>query len=184
MKELYLKDNKIGDTGSEALGKGLQSNRSLTYLNLNFNHCIGDSGAAAIAKALQIRGTKLTRLDLGFNKISSSGATSISEALCVNSSLTHLGLWNNKINSSGAATIAKSLRSNCTLIHLDLRSNEIGDSGAKEFAHALRNHNNTLGFLDLGDNCSISSVGIENLEQVDQSKCIVKYTTPSCFWTR
>ena len=181
LKELYLKDNKIGETGSEALGKGLQSNRSLTYLNLNFNHCIGDSGAAAIAKALQIRGTKLTRLDLGFNKISSSGATSISEALCVNSSLTHLGLWSNKINSSGAATIAKSLRSNRTLIHLDLRSNEIGDSGAKEFAHALRNHNNTLGFLDLGDNCSISSVGIESLEQVDQSKCIVKYTTPCCF---
>ena len=180
LKELYLAANKIGETGSEALGKGLQSNRTLTHLNLHFNHCIGDSGAAAIAKALQIRGTKLTRLDLGFNKISSSGATSISEALCVNSCLTHLGLRCNKINSSGAATIAKSLQSNRTLIHLDLRSNEFGDSGAKEFAHALRNHNNMLGFLDLDDNCSISSVGIESLEQVDQSKCIVKYTIASC----
>ena len=181
LKELYLAANNIGETGSEALGKGLQSNRTLTHLNLRFNHCIGDSGAAAIARALQIRGTKLSRLDLGFNKISSSGTTSISEALCVNSSLTHLGLRCNKINSSGAATIAKSLQSNRTLIHLDLRSNEIGDSGAKEFAHALRNHNNTLGFLDLDDNYSISSVGIESLEQVDQSKCIVKYTTPTCF---
>ena len=181
LKELYLAANSIGETGSEALGKGLQSNRTLTHLNLRFNHCIGDSGAAAIARALQIRGTKLIRLDLGFNKISSSGTTSISEALCVNSSLTHLGLRCNKINSSGAATIAKSLQSNRTLIHLDLRSNEIGDSGAKEFAHALRNHNNTLGFLDLDDNYSISSVGIESLEQVDQSKCIVKYTTPTCF---
>ena len=181
LKELYLAANNIGETGSEALGKGLQSNRTLTHLNLRFNHCIGDSGAAAIARALQIRGTKLIRLDLGFNKISSSGTTSISEALCVNSSLTHLGLRCNKINSSGAATIAKSLQSNRTLIHLDLRSNEIGDSGAKEFAHALRNHNNTLGFLDLDDNYSISSVGIESLEQVDQSKCIVKYTTPTCF---
>ena len=180
LKELYLTDNKIGETGSEALGKGLQSNRTLTHLNLNFNSCIGDSGAAAIAKALQIRGTKLTRLDLGYNKISSSGATSISEALCVNSSLTHLGLRRNKINSSGAATIAKSLQSNRTLIHLDLRSNEIGDSGAKEFAHALRNHNNTLGFLDLDNNYSISSLGIESLEQVDQSKCIVKYKIARC----
>ena len=175
LKELYLKDNKIGEIGSEALGKGLQSNHTLTHLNLDFNHDIGDSGAAAIARALQSRRSQLTRLDLGFNKINSSGATSLSEALCVNSSLTHLGLWSNKINSSGAATIAKSLQSNRTLIHLDLKSNEIGDSGAKELAHVLNNHNNTLVYLDLSGNDSISSVGRESLEQVDQSKCIVKY---------
>ncbi|CAH3176506.1 unnamed protein product, partial [Porites evermanni] len=149
LKELYLKDNKIGEIGSEALGKGLQSNRTLTHLNLECNHDIGDSGASAIAKALQSRGSKLTWLDLSLNKISSSGATSISEALCVNSSLTHLGLGSNKINSSGASAIAKSLQSNRTLIHLDLGGNEIGDSGAKEFAHSLTNHNNTLGFLNL-----------------------------------
>ena len=175
LKELYLRDNKIGEIGSEALGKGLQSNHTLTHLNLDFNHDIGDSGAAAIARALQSSRSQLTRLDLGVNKINSSGATSLSEALCVNSSLTHLGLWSNKINSSGAATIAKSLQSNRTLIHLDLKSNEIGDSGAKELAHVLNNHNNTLVYLDLSGNDSISSVGRESLEQVDQSKCIVKY---------
>ena len=175
LKELYLKDNRIGEIGSEALGKGLQSNRTLTHLNLEFNLDIGDSGASAIAKALQSSGSKLTWLDLSFNKISSSGATSISEALCVNSSLTHLGLGSNKINSSGASTIANSLQSNRTLIHLNLGGNEIGDSGAKEFAHSLTNHNNTLGFLNLDENNSISSIGIESLEEVDQSKCIVKY---------
>ena len=175
LKELYLKDNKIGETGSEALGKGLQSNHTLTYLNLSYNLRIGDSGAVAIAKALQRSGSQLTRLDLSVNKIGSSGATSISEALCVNSSLTHLGLGSNKINSSGASTIANSLQSNRTLIHLNLGGNEIGDSGAKEFAHSLTKHNNTLGFLNLDGNNSISSVGIESLEQVDQSKCIVKY---------
>ena len=175
LKELYLKDNKIGETGSEALGKGLQSNHTLTYLNLSYNLRIGDSGAEAIAKALQRSGSQLTRLDLSVNKIGSSGATSISEALCVNSSLTHLGLGSNEINSSGAVTIANSLQSNRTLIHLNLKGNGIGDSGAQGFAHALKNHNNTLGFLDLGFNDSISSVGIESLEQVDQAKCIVKY---------
>ena len=175
LKELYLKDNKIGEIGSEALGKGLQSNRTLTHLNLDCNLDIGDSGASAIAKALQSSGSKLTWLDLSFNKISSSGATSISEALCVNSSLTHLGLGSNKINSSGASTIANSLQSNRTLIHLNLGGNEIDDSGAKEFAHSLTNHNNTLGFLNLDENNSISSIGIESLEEVDQSKCIVKY---------
>ena len=175
LKELYLKDNKIGETGSEALGKGLQSNHTLTHLNLDFNHDIGDSGAAAIARALQSSRSQLTRLELGCNKINSSGATSISEALCVNSSLTHLGLWSNKIDSSGATTIANSLQSNRTLIHLNLSSNDIGDSGAKQFAHALKNHNNTLVYLDLSNNSSISSVGRESLERVDQSKCIVKY---------
>ena len=175
LKELYLKDNKIGKAGSKALGKALQSNHTLTYLNLSFNRRIDDSGAAAIAKALQGSGSQLTRLDLSVNKIGSSGATSISEALCVNSSLTHLGLGSNKIKSSGAVTIANSLQSNRTLIHLNLMDNGIGDSGAKEFAHALKNYDNTLGFLDLRFNDSISSVGIESLEQVDQSKCIVKY---------
>ena len=175
LKELYLKGNEIGEAGSEALGRALQSNHTLTHLNLYFNRCIGASGAAAIARALQSSRNQLTRLDLGLNKISCSGATFISESLCVNSSLTHLGLRHNKINFSGAATIARSLDSNRTLIHLDLSGNEIGDSGAKELAHALKNQNNTLGYLDLRQNNSISSVGREILKQVDQSRCIVKY---------
>ena len=175
LKELYLEGNEIGEAGSEALGRALQSNHTLTHLNLYFNLYIGASGAAAIARALQSSRNQLTRLDLGFNKISCSGATAISESLCVNSSLTHLGLRHNKINFSGAATIAKSLDSNRTLTHLDLSSNEIDDSGAKELAHALKNQNNTLGYLNLRNNNSISSVGTEILKQVDQSRCIVKY---------
>ena len=175
LKELYLKGNEIGEAGSEALGRALQSNHTLTHLNLYFNLYIGASGAAAIARALQSSRNQLTRLDLGFNEVSCSGATAISESLCVNSSLTHLGLRHNKINFSGAATIARSLDSNRTLIHLDLSGNEIGDSGAKELAHALKNQNNTLGYLDLRQNNSISSVGREILKQVDQSRCIVKY---------
>ena len=175
LTELNLGDNQIEDRGAVALGKALLSNRSLTHLRLDCNVDIGYLGVAAIAKALQSNDSRLTQLDLGFNFISSQGATAIASALHTNNSLTHLGLWDNGITSSGAAAIAKALQSNRTLTHVDLRENGISDSGATELARVIENHNNTLVYLDLRANYSIGSAGRERLEHVDQTKCIVKY---------
>ena len=175
LTELNLGDNQIEDRGAVALGKALLRNRSLTHLRLDCNVDIGYLGVAAFAQALQSNDSRLTRLDLGFNFISSQGATAIAKALHTNNSLTHLGLWDNGIRSSGAAAIAKALQSNRTLTHVDLRENGISDSGATELARVIENHNNTLVYLDLRANYSIGSAGRERLEQVDQTKCIVKY---------
>ena len=176
LTELYLMDNNIGKIGAVALGKALESNRTLTHLNLHRNRGIGNSGAAAIAKALRSNNScGLTRLDLSGCKISFSGASHIADALQTNCCLTHLGWSRNEVKSSGASAFAKALRSNRTLTHLHLRSNSISDSGATELAQALQIHNSTLVYLDLAENNSIGSGGLESLAQVDQSKCIVNY---------
>ena len=176
LTELYLMDNNIGKIGAVALGKALESNRTLTHLNLHGNRGIGNSGAAAIAKALRSNNScGLTRLDLSGCKISFSGASHIADALQTNCCLTHLGWSRNEVKSSGASAFAKALRSNRTLTHLHLRSNSISDSGATELAQALQIHNGTLVYLDLAENNSIGSAGLESLAQVDQSKCIVNY---------
>ena len=178
LTELYLIDNNIGKVGAVALGKALESNRTLTHLNLEENRSIGNSGAAAIAKALRSNNCcRLTRLDLSGCKISFSGASHIADALQTNCSLTHLGWSCNEVKSSGASAFAKALRSNHTLTHLHLRSNSISDSGATELAQALQIHNSTLVYLDLAENNSIGSGGLESLAQVDQSKCKVNYNS-------
>ena len=178
LTELYLIDNNIGKVGAVALGKALESNRTLTHLNLEENRSIGNSGAAAIAKALRSNSCcRLTRLDLSGCKISFSGASHIADALQTNCSLTHLGWSCNEVKSSGASAFAKALRSNHTLTHLHLRSNSISDSGATELAQALQIHNSTLVYLDLAENNSIGSGGLESLAQVDQSKCKVNYNS-------
>ena len=178
LTELYLIDNNIGKVGAVALGKALESNRTLTHLNLEENRSIGNSGAAAIAKALRSNNCcRLTRLDLSGCKISFSGASHIADALQTNCSLTHLGWSCNEVKSSGASAFAKALRSNHTLTHLHLRNNSISDSGATELAQALQIHNSTLVYLDLAENNSIGSGGLESLAQVDQSKCKVNYNS-------
>ncbi|KAL9988300.1 hypothetical protein ACROYT_G002732 [Oculina patagonica] len=182
LTHLYLNSNKIGDRGAVALAKALQSEDTFTRSNLLEQNSVEDSGVVelhfALVKALRsTSGTQLTRLDLHFNKISSSGATVLADALQFNYTLERLDLGFNKlIDCSGAVALAKALRTNRSLTHLDLRGDNIGDSGATEFTETL-NFNYTLTFLDLSLN-PIGELGAENLRQADQSICALKYSEP------
>ena len=59
--------NNIGDVGATAIGKALETNATLSELNLRDNN-IGDVGAIAIEKALVTNAT-LSELYLGVNNI-------------------------------------------------------------------------------------------------------------------
>ena len=174
LTQLNLQCNEIEGEGAEALGKALQSNITLTHLSLRLNNYAGNSYKAplAITRALRSSGTRLTRLDLSFTGFICSAITA---ALRTNSSLTHVRFCSNGISCGGASLFAKGLKLNRTLTHLDLRQNDIRNSGAEELAYALKNYNNTMVYLDLRNNFGIMSEGRESLEQIDQSKCIVKY---------
>jgi len=62
-----LWNNHIGDQGAQFLAKALETNTTLTTLDLCNNH-IGDQGAQFLAKALETN-TTLTTLDLSCNQI-------------------------------------------------------------------------------------------------------------------
>ena len=68
-----MNNNNIGDTGAAALAKALESNSSLTSLDLHENN-IEDTGAALV-KALESN-LSLTFLNLGSNQIGYTGVAS------------------------------------------------------------------------------------------------------------
>ena len=146
----------IGPFGASTLARALQSNSTLTYLDLNF-HRISHSGAAALGEALRSNCT-LTQLYLNSNEISDSGAAALGEALRSNCTLTRLHLTENRIGASGADALGKALQSNRALTHLDLEGNLIGDSGAEALAKALQSNGTQLAHLDISYN-KISSSG-------------------------
>ena len=85
-------------------------NRALKSANLAENE-IGDEGAIAISAALESN-TSLTKLDLSsqaYGDIGTAGAQAIAKMLVVNRALTSLNLRHNGIGAGGAKAIADSL---------------------------------------------------------------------------
>ena len=86
-------------------------NRALISANLARNN-VGDEGAVAISTALESNAT-LTHIDLRGHasgvKIGLTGAQAIAKMLVVNRALTRLDLISNEIGAGGAKAIADSL---------------------------------------------------------------------------
>ena len=166
LTHLDLKHNDIGDEGAVALGKALESNTTLTYLNLSIEPVIslkqiGPSGGSALARALTLNST-LKCLVLGHNFIRDSGALAFADSLRTNSSLTQLDLSWNGISGLGTEAICKALQFNHVMTHLILGANTISDSGAEALARALQSSATQLSGLDLVE-CKITSLAVETL---------------------
>jgi len=101
---LELGNNQIGNDGAAALGKFLESNKSVSKVYLN-NNQIGDVGAAAIAAGITNNG-KVSVLDLSNNKIGAAGALAIRELLASNRELAEVSLSGNHGLHTGATVSA------------------------------------------------------------------------------
>ena len=100
---LHLDGCRITTFGVEILAGALQTNRSLTHLNLATLSI--SSSATALAEALQLNRT-LTHLDLSHNQISDTGAIQLAQTLLdKNNTLAHLNLMSNNINAEGKAKL-------------------------------------------------------------------------------
>ena len=88
---------------------------------------IGDSAAAVLATALETN-TTLTNLNLSGNNLGPSGAESLATALKRNTILTNLDFSGNNVGPFGAESLATALKTNTTLTNLSLSyGNNIGD---------------------------------------------------------
>jgi len=86
------------------------------------DECFGDEGAEYIAEALETNQT-LTRLDLSNNCIDTSGLRALSSALTINKGLKYLDISGNNFNTEADASIlAKALRNNHSLTMLKLKN--------------------------------------------------------------
>ena len=207
---LILGGNTIGDSGAEALVEALQSpatqlsylhldgchitsfgvkilagaletNRSLTHLNLARSRI--SCSATALAEALQLNRT-LTHLDLSYNQMSDTEAIQLAQTLLdKNNTLTYLDLSGNNIGgeeeasssiSCSVTALAEALQLNQTLTHLGLSNNQISDTEAMQLAQTLLDKNNTLAYLGLIGN-NIGAEGKAKLELVDGKRCFILF---------
>ena len=149
MTVLNIMTCSISDEGAESLARALAVNRSLQELNIRDNE-IGDNGIAHIATALQTN-TTMTGLNITQCSISDKGAESLAIALAVNKSLQDLNISRNKIGDNGIAHIATAIQTNTTLVYLHLNFDEKGtttDDGALSLAAALT-ANSSMEHLEL-----------------------------------
>ena len=155
LQELDLADNdlyeleRMGDADAAVLAVALETNTTLTNLNLAHNN-LGFAGAESLATALQTN-TTLTNLDLSWNNLGPAGAELLATALKTNTNLTNLNLSRNKLGPAGAESLAKALKTNTTLTNLDLSGNTLGPASAESLVKALK-ISSTLANVNLSDN--------------------------------
>jgi Leucine-rich repeat (LRR) protein len=153
IQALYLSNNSIGDAGALVIAELISSRRlPIRTVGLNSND-ISDVGAVAIAKTLINSGSE------DGNYICNNASDNQLSIIEV------LGLSHNHITSSGASSIAQALSQNTSMRRLFLNYNPlVGEAGGLALAAAARGHPS---LLRLGVAfCSLSSESGEALMNV------------------
>eukprot|EP00948_MAST-09A_sp_MAST-9A-sp1_P001261 g1261.t1 len=122
LKEINLSNNDLSDESISRLSIGLHQCSSLSYLNLSHNR-ISLSGVKYIQGVLENSNTKLSHLDLSWNRIDYRAAESLAEGLKSNSSLRQLSLQYNSVKEMGYIHLLKGLEGNRGLHILDISFN-------------------------------------------------------------
>jgi len=171
LRNLQLNGNRIDSAGAELIGGILTGGccGNIESLNLRDN-MMGDEGIPFIADALSSTSsssssssrikTKLTHLDVGWNRIRETGIKALCEMLQTNDTLQCLSLENNVVNEEASKCLADVLKKNTTLRSLNLKETYITVPGAQSLASGLST-NSTLKELDLSCNRSMGEDGVE-----------------------
>ena len=168
LTNLNLSGNNLGRSGAESLATARKINTSLSNLNFSGNN-LGPAGAESLATALKTN-TILTNLDFSGNKVGPAGAVSLAPALKTNATLTNLNMSVNNLGPGGAESLATVLKTNTTLTNLDFSGNNLGPADAESLATALQT-NKTLTNLNL----SVNNLGPSGAESL--AKALKKNTT-------
>ena len=154
-----LSDKRMDEAAAVVLGLALETNRTLTELNMS-GIDLGPAGAESLAAALK-RNTTLTKLNLSGNNLYHAGADSLFASLKTNTTLAEFNLSGNNLGSTGVKSIAVALETNKNLTELNLSTNQLGPTGAESLAVALKT-NTTLSVLHLSGN-NLGPAGAESL---------------------
>lgn len=165
LTKLYLRANKIGDAGVNAICPYLQSSSTLQKFDISRNEC-STMGAVAIFNAFHRNTlTKIKAINLAHNAIweldeERFGARSF---LAKNRTLRVLNLEGNYIHGEGVQSIANGIIANdrSGLERLYLGFNSIGDDGAAILAEVLE-RSSSLHYLGLAEN-AIGNAGARAL---------------------
>lgn len=168
IKCLRLNGSNLGLRGCKLVAEVIETNQSLTDVDLRYNSRSGIEGMVAICKALKKNSTIRT-LDLSYNQMGSGGGVrssqdvvTLADALKVNQSLTSLFLMSNSLGPSGARLLAEALKVNRTLQRLHISTNQLGPEGTEALCEVLEKSNRTVRILDLEEN----KIGDEGVRKI------------------
>jgi hypothetical protein len=107
---LDLSANTFGEftAAVDCIAEGLGKNSTLLKINLS-NCCLEDGGVSTLVRKVGSGNTKLQKLTLSVNSITSSGVRVLLETI---SHITDLDLRHNPIYNEGASLLARSLGNN------------------------------------------------------------------------
>ncbi|XP_078514934.1 NACHT, LRR and PYD domains-containing protein 12-like [Lissotriton helveticus] len=166
------------------LASALETNTSLTELDLSHNKDLGDAGLKKLCEGFKHPNCKLQTLRLQWCSLTGSCCGDLASVLETNSSLTELDLSKNILRDAGVKRLCKGLKhpnckletlrldhcsltssccedlasvleTNTSLTELDLRWNELGDAGVKKLCEGLKHPNCKLQTLRL-ERCSLT----------------------------
>jgi Leucine-rich repeat (LRR) protein len=145
---LNLFENKFGRTTGavECVGDGLGSNSTLLKIDLR-GCALRDDGVSTLAQTLGSRNTRLQKLELAHNAITSTGVDALIEMMEQSSHhITDLNLDSTRIGNEGASRLARSLGNNAlpTLARLYLSNCGIDHSGFVALVSALEQNTSLL----------------------------------------
>ncbi len=109
----------------------------LEKLNLSCNNLSSGGGAAQLGSLLSISRT-LTHVNVTQNTLNGKDVAAIASGLAANSSLRVLVMSGCSVTRAGAAALARAVATHASLELLDVTNNKVGDKGARAFAAALR----------------------------------------------
>ncbi len=165
LTELNFVLNPIGDTTVKAIAEALDVGVCQLAI-LYFGSCgVTDIGCCALANAIRApavgltphppvqpaKASKMRKISLHDNKITSMGAIALAEACKGHPYMNTIDLYCNQIDSSGASAFAVTLQRNNVLTNINLESNKIGTQGMVDLIHALE-MNSTVTILNCADN--------------------------------
>ena len=186
--ELNLSHNKLYKACGPALRHMLDTNKTLTALNLFWNPSISDYNVAGIADGLRSNHS-LKCLNLRCCGIHDTEMKRLADCLMVNDSLEELNLHVNNISPEAARGFSDMLKQNRTLKKLVVSQCELTDEAVKPLASALE-VNSSLEELDLSYNHALTDTAVvalgESLKRNTGMKRLEVFvmgrTTADCWW--
>ncbi|XP_072893994.1 NACHT, LRR and PYD domains-containing protein 3-like [Hemitrygon akajei] len=131
IQKLRLEDVGLTDSGAEDLASALCTNPSLTELYLS-NNKLGDSGVKLVSAALRKTECKIQKLRLECVGLTDSGAEDLVSALSTNPSLTVLDLTLNSLTDRSVPSLRRLILTLPSLEWIRLGANRFSRTGRKE----------------------------------------------------
>nr|XP_019570334.1 PREDICTED: ribonuclease inhibitor isoform X1 [Rhinolophus sinicus] len=162
LRELYLGNNKLGDTGIAELCPGLLSPSSRLKTLWLWECDITASGCRHLCRVLRTK-ESLKELSMAGNEVGDEGARLLCDTL-LEPSCRLESLWVKSCSFTAACCqhFSTMLARNTCLLELQLGSNKLGDDGVQELCTGLSQPGTTLRELWLGD-CEVTNSGCSSL---------------------